>query len=261
MRSWAIKRALAAVLAAACLPLCGCARMLERSYTVVEPHSAVYRESGESGTLRADTYQDLVNALLLLLGEHAESGVVRLYNAGDDAPQLCDDACREVQRETALGSYLLDYVTYSTRAERAYFELSVVFGYRRTAEQQEAIVNTTGVYSLPALLREAAAAGDDRLCLHVSYFTGGRSGVEEMVAAVQSESEPEAELPWRVVFYPDVEEPEIVEIRLRYDPAEFPAPEEPEGDEMPAEGEAPVDEGEEPGEVPAGGGEASDAAA
>lgn len=237
-----MRRGCCAAALALLLCLCGCAPMLERSVSTVQPHASVYRESDESNALRADSYQDLVNALLLLLGDHADSGVVRLYDAEEDrAAQLCADACNEVQQETALGAYLLDYVTYETDSQRAYCELSVTFGYRRTAEQQRAIVNTAGSYSIPALLRKAAGAGEESLCLRISYFTTDRVGVEEMVAAVQSEFDGgDAALPWRVAFYPEGGTPGIVEIRMVYDPDEFPLPDEPDD---PVEGDDPDEDG------------------
>ena len=88
--------------------------MLERSYSVSAPHSEVYWENEGADTLRADSYQDLVNALLLLLGEHSEEGVVRIYSE-EDAAAMAEQACKEVQEETALGAYLLDYISYTDR--------------------------------------------------------------------------------------------------------------------------------------------------
>lgn len=230
MRSWGIKRLGAAALAAVLVcTLGGCARLLERAETSFEPHSEIYRESDDGGTLRADSYQDLVNALLLLLGDHAESGVIRLYNdEGADVSGYCDRACGEVQQETALGAYLLDYITYSQKEERSFRELSVSFGYRRTAEQQSAILNATTTEAIPDLVREAAARGDERICVRVSYFTTDAAGVETMLAAVQAE-QPEGawEQPWRAAFYPSADEPELVELCLVYEPGEFPEIEEP----------------------------------
>lgn len=243
MRSWAIKRLCAAVLALALAgSLCGCARLLERASVSFEPHSEVYRENGDDGTLRADSYQDLVNALLLLLGDHAESGIIRLYSDEDtDVSGYCDRACGEVQQETALGAYLLDYITYSQKQERSFLELNVSFGYRRTADEQENILNVTTTEAIPALLHEAAARGDERLCLRVSYFTTDCAGVETMVSAVQAE-QPEGRWaqPWRAAFYPSAEEPQLVELCLVYEPGEFPEiePEEPpEETALPPEGE------------------------
>lgn len=253
MRTLAIKKLCAVGLALALVcALCGCERLLERSYVSFEPHSAVYRESDDGGTLRADSYQDLVNALLLLLGDHAESGVVRLYS-DEDVSDYCDRACREVQQETALGAYLLDYITYSQKQERGFWELSLSFGYRRTAEQQAAILNATTTEAIPNLLREAAERREDRLCVRVSYFTTDAAGVEAMLASVQAE-QPDGtwQQPWRAAFYPNADAPELVELCLVYEPGEFPEiePEEPaEGTFSPPEGDEPeAQEGEKPDE-------------
>ena len=89
---------------ALCLTLSGCGGnvVLERSYSVSAPHSEVYWENEGADTLRADSYQDLVNALLLLLGEHSEEGVVRIYSE-EDAAAMAEQACKEVQEEVDPG--------------------------------------------------------------------------------------------------------------------------------------------------------------
>ena len=167
---------------ALCLTLSGCGGnvVLERSYSVSAPHSEVYWENEGADTLRADSYQDLVNALLLLLGEHSEEGVVRIYSE-EGAAAMAEQACKEVQEETALGAYLLDYISYTDTQERAYYEMHVRLGYRRTAEEQEGIINATSPEAIPDLLRAAAAEGADRLVVRVSYFSTDRAGVEQMV--------------------------------------------------------------------------------
>ncbi len=93
----------------ALVTLTGCGgRLLERSYATVTPHSAAYREREDADTLRAENYQDLVNALLILLSEHSEDGVVRIYADAPNQAKLAENACVEVQKETAVGAYLLD---------------------------------------------------------------------------------------------------------------------------------------------------------
>jgi len=123
---------------ALCLTLSGCGGnvVLERSYSVSTPHSEVYWENEGADTLRADSYQDLVNALLLLLGEHSEEGVVRIYSE-EDAAAMAEQACKEVQEETALGAYLLDYISYTDTQERAYYEMHVRLGYRPAPHPQQ----------------------------------------------------------------------------------------------------------------------------
>ena len=174
--------------------LSGCGdRLLERSYSSVTPHSAAYRETEDADTLRADNYQDLVNALLILLSEHSEDGVVRIYGDAPDKAELAENACVEVQKETPIGAYLLDYITYDGRAESGYYELTVRFGYRRTAEEQSAIVNATSTEALPDLLRAAIDEGRDAVTIRVGYFGTDRNGVLALVSAVRDEAYPPEE--------------------------------------------------------------------
>ena len=185
------------IMLALCLPLTGCGnRLLERSYSSVVPHSAAYWENQDADTLRAENYQDLVNALLLLLDAHSEDGVVRIYGGAPNKAALAGDACVEVQKETPIGAYLLDYITYDGETESAYYELTVRFGYRRTAEEQSAIVNVTSTEALPDLLRTAIEEGRDAVVIRVGYFGTGRAGVLALVAAVHDE-----------VFPPETDEP------------------------------------------------------
>ena len=160
------------------------------------PHSAAYWENQDADTLRAENYQDLVNALLLLLDAHSEDGVVRIYGDAPNKAAMADDACVEVQKETPTGAYLLDYITYDGKTESAYYELTVRFGYRRTAEEQGAIVNATSTEALPDLLRAAIADGRDAVAIRVGYFGTDHAGVMALVAAVHEE-----------VFPPEADEP------------------------------------------------------
>lgn len=202
---------------ALCLTLAGCGNIvLERSYSVSAPHSEVYWENENADTLRADSYQDLVNALLLLLGEHSEEGTVRIYGNDEEAASMAEQACREVQEDTALGAYLLEYISYTDAREHGYYEMRVRLGYRRTAEEQAAIITATSTEGLPDLLRLAAQEGlADRVAIRFGYFTTDRDGLREMVREVQSEVEPNFEQPWQVYFYPDTDDVGIVEVVLR----------------------------------------------
>ena len=206
-----------ALLLALCLSLSGCGNVvLERSYSVSAPHSAVYWENENADTLRADSYQDLVNALLLLLGEHSEEGTVRIYGNDEEAASMAEQACREVQEDTALGAYLLEYISYTDAREHGYYEMRVRLGYRRTAEEQAAIITATSTEALPDLLRLTAEEGTvKRVAVRFGYFTTDRDGLREMVREVQSEVEPNFEQPWQVYFYPDTDDVGIVEVVLR----------------------------------------------
>ena len=241
----------ALVLLPCLLLLSGCSHgLLERSYSSVTPHSAVYRVAEEADTLQAENYQELVNTLLMLLSEHSADGVVRIYGEHADAAAMAERACVEVQQETAIGSYLLDYITYDGTSESGYYELTVRFRYRRTAEEQAAVINATSTEALPDLLRDAIAEGRGALAVRIGYFGTDRPGVLSLVKTVREElrspeesaaADPEAPAaetaaeteaappegeadaepdqlpdvsPWQVLFYPDSERPGIIEVIL-----------------------------------------------
>ena len=79
--------------------LTGCS-LLDREWYEVKDHSPTYYEGEGRDVLRADTYQDLVNNILIFVGNHAETGTIWLYYAqeGLDASEAAEKACREVEK-------------------------------------------------------------------------------------------------------------------------------------------------------------------
>ena len=131
-----MKRRIGAMLAA-CLLRTGCTSLLEREYTTVEAHSSKFWEGEAANILRAESYQDLVNDLLLLVGSHTEDALLRLYNYEDDAvvADALERAAAEVQQQTPMGAYAVEYITTEKQRQRSYYEVSIHIAYRRTAEQ------------------------------------------------------------------------------------------------------------------------------
>ena len=189
----------------ACLLLTGCAALLERDYVRVEPHSSKFWESDAAGTLRAENYQDIVNDLLILIGQHTESATVRLYNYEDDltVADTLEQATTEVQQETSMGAYAVEYITASSRAQRGYYEVSLQISYRRTAEQILAVVNATSTEALPALLETALDEGRTELAVRIGYWgENDQARVEEVVARLREERGLTDTPPWTISYYP-----------------------------------------------------------
>ena len=80
--------------------LTGCASILEREYSTVEPHSSKFWESEAADTLRAENYQDLVNDLL--------NGEINLVKFHGDSFLACggtvySDFCSDRKPSPAYG--------------------------------------------------------------------------------------------------------------------------------------------------------------
>ena len=232
-----------AALLLAALLLTGCTPLLAREYSTTEPHSSKFWESEAAGTLRAENYQDIVNDLLLLIGQQTEAATVRLYNFEDDlsVADTLERAAVEIQEQTPLGAYAVSYITTSSQSQRGYYEIAVKIGYRRSAEQIQSVVNATRPEAVSSLLEAALQDGRTELAVRIGYWgQDGQSGIESAVAQVREEQGLTAETPWLVNYYPAEGPVGLVEFLL--DPTEeelaaFAAahPEEPEEAEQPDE--------------------------
>ena len=205
----------AAAILSGCLLLCGCASLLEREYSTVEEHSSKYWESESADILRAENYQDIVNDLMLLIGQHTENVILRLYNYEGDATvsSLLENAAAEVQQDTPLGAYAVEYITSEAQLQRSYYEITLRISYRRSAEQIRSVVNATTASALPELLENALQAGKDELAVRISYW--GSDSAETVQAAVRTVREAHGltkeDAPWTVTLYPREDAAGLVE--------------------------------------------------
>lgn len=202
---------------AACLLMTGCASLLERSYTTSEPHSSKYWESESAGTLRAENDQDIVNDLLILIGQHTESAILRLYNFTDDqtAADALERATLEVQQETPLGAYAVEYITYVSQPQRSFYEVDIQIGYRRSVEQLQTIVSATSSTALHDLLEAALDGGREELVVRVGYWQAdGREKVARTMEDLRQERGVDPLDHWLVRYYPETDPVGIVEFLL-----------------------------------------------
>ena len=191
-----MKQRLFPPLLAACLLLSGCTSLLERSYSVVEPYTDRYWDSSTKDTLRAESYQDLVNSLLMLVEQRTEEGVIRCYEEANSYQQALD-AQKEVRDETTLGAYLLERLTFSYETGPSYGTLTYRMTYREGTEDIGSIMTLSDSQSLVDLLRLTVREDREKLTAQFVYDTPR----EAVIAAVESlwqelcAGEAEAEVP------------------------------------------------------------------
>ena len=156
----------------AMLLLTGCASLLERSYSSVEPYTDRYWDTDEEDTLRAESYQDLVNSLLMLIEQRADSGTIRYYIQNEEnIYTLARNALQEVRTETIPGSYLIQQVTSICEEGEVFWALTYEFSYREGVEDPESLMTLSDTQSLVDLLRLAVREEHQRLTARLVYDT------------------------------------------------------------------------------------------
>lgn len=211
------RRFLAGLLSAALL-LTGCSALLERDYASVDPHNAAPATEGDPSILRADSYQELVNALIYFVTGGAEAGTVRLYTDTENVEPFLADACLEVVQEDPLGAYCVEFIKYTVDPVVTYFEAHLDITYRRTREQVASIVQATGVTAIRSELKSALTSFAPERVLRISYFEEDEDFIRELIRQAYYDAPacalgmPEIDLS----LYPHSGRQRIVEILLDY---------------------------------------------
>lgn len=211
------KRVCALVLALA-LPLSGCQAMLERDQSSVQAHTQSFTAREDPSALEAENYQELVSAVLYLVTQHTEEGIVRLYNYTGDVENDLTAACLEVVQKDPLGAFAVDYIKHQVTRIVSYYEASVNITFRRTAEEMAQIVSVTGSSAIKSELRSALSDFAPTCILRVSYFAEDGEYLLSLIRQAYYDTPlaafgmPQTEL----ALYPDSGIRRIVEIGLTY---------------------------------------------
>ncbi len=149
------KYILPALLALAVVLLSGCSLFNNRSYYSVTTHVEQRVSEDDPSVLRAETYQELVSAILHFVSEGAETGTVRLYQYTGDVESDLDSASKEILEADPLGAYALYTISHEYSRIVSYYECSFEFTYRHTVDEIAAISTVTTTVSLREHLQQA----------------------------------------------------------------------------------------------------------
>ena len=205
------------------LSLTGCGSLLERSYASVTPHTQFQDEEENAAILRAETYQGLVSALLHLVEQGAESGIVRLYQYSSvtgSATGDVDQACLEVTQEDPLGAYAVDDIKYDVQPTAAYYQVEVKLAYTIPTEELKQVISVTASTAVVRELEELLPSKPQKVVFRISYFSQEdsietiRQAVREAYAA-QTKPLPALE-DIHITLYPDSGQQRLAEIKLTW---------------------------------------------
>ena len=218
-----MRKPILCTLLAACLLLAGCGSMLERSYASTTPHVQFSDEDQDPSILRAETYQGLVSALLHLVGQGEQEGVIRLYqyvSVTGSAASDVDRACLEVTQEDPLGAWAVDYIKYDVGQTTAYDQVTVKRAYTKTPEEISQVISVTGSSAIAQELTDLLPELPDQAVFRISYFTEEDSAEVVRQAVLEAYADQPQPLPpleeITVNLYPDQGQQRVAEILLTW---------------------------------------------
>lgn len=171
-------------LAAALVVCSGCSSMLERSHVTATAHVEHYTVAEGDDTLKVESYQGLVNAILYCVEQHLEAESIRLYNYTGDVESDLARACEEVRQEDPLGGYAVEELGYEVTRILTYYEVRLTVDYRYTAEELERLHRVQGSAGLRQELERMVGSFEEEGAILLSYYAGTLEEIEELFWSV-----------------------------------------------------------------------------
>lgn len=191
--------------------------MLERSYTSVGPYTQNVKQQVDSA-LEAQSYQQLVSAVLYLVTQHSEEGIIRLYNYTGEVEGDVSRACLEVVQRDPLGAFAVDYIKHDVTRVVSFYEAKITIAYRRTAEEMDQVTAVTGSSAIKRELGDTLFRFEDSKLLRISYYSEATDYLQSLARQAYYDF-PLAALGMpevSITLYPESGVQRIVEIHLTY---------------------------------------------
>ena len=153
-----MRRFLALTLAAWMLLLSGCARLFEKEY-VSEKEYEDPEISGDSETLEIHDYAGLLRLLNAMVANFETQQSLIFTNYDGIIADDLSKACWELRSNTALGSFCVQDIEYTTEQVVAYCEAEITVSYKRSEEEVKGL---TSVQTRSAIAQCAADALEDQ---------------------------------------------------------------------------------------------------
>jgi hypothetical protein len=197
----------------------GCGYFDNRSYSSVATHVEQRVSEDDPSILRAETYQQLVSAILCFVQEGTEQGTVRLYQYTGDVESDLDAACKEVTEQEPLGVYALEGITHAYSRIVSYYECTFQLSYSHTPEEIAGVSLASSFVSL----REQIQQGMERFATSLAFRTSLLTTEEQIRDMVDSYYDRTPQLAFgrpqvEVEYYQGVGADQwVIEVRFTYD--------------------------------------------
>lgn len=214
------RRSMALLLCAMLLLFSGCERLYIGSYVSVTDHEELQISTGyDEAYYEVHTYAGIRNVLLELISAGNEEGVIRTLDyegsVQDDVARICLD----VTRESAIGSYTVEYITHSVNRILSYYEIRFHISYRLDEKDRNDVRNAVSTAELYRLVDEALCKGQEKMAIQIATLSISEQTITDYVEGFyQQNPEQLSDRPSVAVsFYPSAEHViKILELSFSY---------------------------------------------
>ena len=178
------KRLTSVILCAAiALSLCGCGSVFDKEYYSVSNYVRS-ADASQDGKSQVKNYYGLKQAILQLVEDHNETGVVSFGEYDGDVSTDLSNACWELRTQNALCAYCVESINYELNHIVAFEEASVYITYSRTESETEQIVKVSYSTGIRDYLESAITNLQGKVVLLVKNSALDEDGVKNLVADI-----------------------------------------------------------------------------
>ena len=168
------KRIYALGLAAVMLFLSGCSSIFQKEYLSITKYTEEEHNEYWNSAVEVTSYEELKSEIYNMVQDHVEQERLNFSTYEGDLNEdfirgELSRAFREIQNETALGSYaVLHFSHYDLIQIITRYEVTVYINYRRTQEEVAEIGYVSGKLRLPSFLTEMLSGLETNSCFRMN---------------------------------------------------------------------------------------------
>ncbi len=212
------KRLIVFLLAAAMIFLCGCSAMFRKEYLSVTEYTEDEQNGFRSGSEDIKDYDQLKSAISSMVKNRVEEDRLFFSDYGSTLQSDLSQACWEVSKETALGSFAVEKIISNPTRIVNYYEATITISYKRTLAEMNAVQNIAGESRLLSHLDQCLTSVTTNTAFRTFDSAITQEYIEASVARAFEENPLSCVLEPKVtaIFYPASGSERIIELNLTY---------------------------------------------
>ncbi len=198
--------------------LCGCSPVFENEYIAVTDYDASVYVVPEAELSSISSYAELESVLDLMIVNRQETAELQFNSYEGNISDDLAEACFQVKSNSAIGSYMIDYISYDISQIVSYYNATVYVNYTHSLEELNAI-DVISSNMIDNSIVKAVSEKATKLTLQVyTSIIDGAVMEQKAMSAIYNSPELVPVVPKiSVEFYPDSSLDHIFDITFIYD--------------------------------------------